>query len=56
LGFVLNGVITENTKGYKYRYKYKYGYYGKNPYASDRRKPGIKPEAPKQETKGGANK
>ena len=56
LGFVLNGVVTEHTKGYKYRYKYKYGYYGKNPYASDRRKTTTRSETPKQETKGGAKK
>lgn len=38
LGFVLNGIISENTKGYKYRYRYryryKYGYYSKYAYTS----------------------
>ena len=40
LGFVMNGIISENVKGYKYRYRYryryryKYGYHSKYAYTS----------------------
>lgn len=38
LGFVMNGVLTEGKKSYKYNYKYKYGHYGKHAYAASSRK------------------
>lgn len=48
LGFVLNGIISESTKGYKYRYRYryryryKYSYHSKYAYTSSGQKSGDK--------------
>lgn len=60
LGFVMNGIVSESTKGYKYRYRYryryKYGYYSKYAYASSGRKSGSKTENNKNETKGDVTK
>lgn len=53
LGFVLNGIVSENTKGYRYRYRYryKYGNYSNYAYASSGRKSGNKTETAKNEAK-----
>lgn len=42
LGFVLNGIVEEGGKGYKYRYRYRYKYRNKYTYVSNKKSSGKK--------------
>lgn len=42
LGFVLNGIVEEGGKGYKYRYRYRYKYRNKYAYVSNKKSSGKK--------------
>lgn len=42
LGFVLNGIVEEGGKGYKYRYRYRYRYRNKYAYVSNKKSSGKK--------------
>ena len=54
LGFVMNGVMEEGGKSYKYRYRYKYRYQSKYAYvATGKKNAGTKPVQNKTDSKGG---
>lgn len=60
LGFVLNGIMDEGGKSYKYRYRYRYRYrykyQSKYAYVSSKKHSGSKSAANSQESKGGNEK
>ncbi len=60
LGFVLNGIIDESNKGYRYRYRYRYKYKSRYEsryaYTPSKKSNNSKSSEQSQESKGGENK